>query len=417
MEGYRIVAKLGKGSYGSIFVVRSLTDGKDYVMKRIPLLELDKRERDQVKLEVRLMQNMGHPNVVHYIDSFLFNDEDLCIIMSYCRRGDLRSCMKSPMPPTDVVRTFAQVCLAVHYLHYHNILHRDIKLGNLFMLGGGHVMLGDFGIARIMTSASEVAQAAVGTPLYMAPEVIHGGQYSCKSDVWAMGCILYELVMQKHPFEAKDLNKLMLKIVRGKYPHTRQRCSVAVSKLIAQMLHRDPEKRPTVEAILKLRWMVPHVVEYVQNSITNDVLFNQVESLGIEVRRPVEVKRPIIPHSHTSDELPFVTTSVMLPELVESVTARDRVLMARARRLMETEASHLAALQEAHVYNISNRAAAKRQRKQEALAPITHSTPLPELPVSDGVARCHQLELQIAKFHHDIRQKQQRLEELRRSIP
>ena len=102
---------------------------------------------------------------------------------------------------------FVQITLALDFIHTRKILHRDLKSQNVFLTKDGQIKLGDFGIARVLNRTVDLAQTSIGTPLYMSPECCNNKPYSFKSDVWSLGCILYEMCTGgRHPFNARDLN-------------------------------------------------------------------------------------------------------------------------------------------------------------------------------------------------------------------
>ena len=99
---------------------------------------------------------------------------------------------------------FVQICFAIKYIHDKNILHRDLKLSNIFLSSNGDINLGDFGIAKVLDNSDEFAKTIVGTPYYLSPEICLRRPYNQKSDIWSLGCILYELMNMKHAFEASS---------------------------------------------------------------------------------------------------------------------------------------------------------------------------------------------------------------------
>ena len=297
MEDFRIVAKLNSGTSGTVFKAVRLRDGEEVVIKRVPLVDMDPDQRQQARMEVSLMRQLHHPHIATYHDAFLFEDEDLCIVMQYFRGGDLASFLdpdkrggSTPLPEQQVMLWFVEIALALHYLHSHRIIHRDLKTQNILLdPDTNEVSVGDFGIAKILETAHTVTSTPSGTPLYMAPEVLQGNMCTFKSDVWSLGCILYELLCFKHPFEAHDISGLVIKIIRGEYPPIPRCYSRQVVRLVARMLERDPRRRPLIDEIL----MAPYVRSYVHTYFSvrspkggpdhpcEVVLYNQMDVLGV----------------------------------------------------------------------------------------------------------------------------------------
>ena len=113
----------------------------------------------------------------------------------------------------EIWNWFVQICLSLEYIHGRKVLHRDIKASNIFLTGNNTVKLGDFGISKVLENTGSNAMTVVGTPYYMSPEVCQNHPYTFKSDVWALGCVLYELCTLKHAFSADNLLGLVYKIV------------------------------------------------------------------------------------------------------------------------------------------------------------------------------------------------------------
>ncbi|KAL5459938.1 hypothetical protein EMCRGX_G033330 [Ephydatia muelleri] len=258
MDRYQVVKKIGEGSYGKALLVKRRADGKQCVVKEVNISKMSKKERDEAKKEVKVLAQMKHPNIVSYLESF----EDggiLYILMDYCDAGDLYSKINEQkgklMMEEQILTYFVQLCLALKHVHDRKILHRDIKSQNIFLTKAGIVKLGDFGIARVLGSSVELARTCIGTPYYLSPEICENRPYNNKSDVWAMGCVLYELTTLKHAFEAGNMKNLLVKIVRGAYPPISPRYSKDLKALIDLCLKHNPRDRPSVNAILRLSFI------------------------------------------------------------------------------------------------------------------------------------------------------------------
>ncbi|XP_065901253.1 serine/threonine-protein kinase Nek4-like isoform X2 [Dysidea avara] len=256
--GHYVVYKLiGKGSYGQVYLVRSKRDKRQYVMKNISLDSLsDGKERAAALLEAQLLSSMAHPNIVAYKESFQDSSGTLHIVMAYCEGGDLSSRLKAqkgiPLPEDQVIEWFVQTTLALQYLHERHILHRDLKTSNIFLSKNDIVKVGDLGIARVLEGSCDLAHTVIGTPFFMSPELFNNQPYSYKSDVWSLGCCVYEMASLKHAFSATSIHALMAQVVQGKLPTMPHRYSNELCDLIRSMLSHDAEQRPSVNQLLRL---------------------------------------------------------------------------------------------------------------------------------------------------------------------
>ncbi len=214
--------KLGAGSYGSVYKVRREKDGEIYALKEVNLRALSAREREDAVNEIRLLASMHHHNVVRYCEAFVEKD-NLYIVLEFAKHGDLAGIIKKQQEKRtyftekQVMTFFVQTCLALQYLHKHKILHRDLKPGNIFVGEEGRLKLGDFGCSKLLNRV-RMARTQVGTPYYMSPELWNSQRYDEKSDVWALGCILFELAALKPPFRARSLPELARKVADCKTP-------------------------------------------------------------------------------------------------------------------------------------------------------------------------------------------------------
>uniref|UniRef100_A0A669B3R2 non-specific serine/threonine protein kinase n=1 Tax=Oreochromis niloticus TaxID=8128 RepID=A0A669B3R2_ORENI len=253
MDKYEKVKKIGEGSFGKAILVKSKDDGHQYVIKEIGISGMSSKERQESRKEVAVLANMSHPNIVQYKESF---EEGGClyIVMDYCEGGDLFKKINSQkgvlFSEEQILDWLVQICLALKHVHDRKILHRDIKSQNIFLTKDGTVQLGDFGIARVLNSTVELARTCIGTPYYLSPEICENKPYNNKSDIWALGCVLYEMCTLKHAFEAGNMKNLVLKIIRGSYPPVSCHYSQELRSLLAQLFKRNPRERPSVNSIL-----------------------------------------------------------------------------------------------------------------------------------------------------------------------
>ena len=217
--------------------------------------------------EVEVLRCFDHPNIIKYYDCAV-EGRHLHILMEHAERGELyqviqeRARLQRSFGEEEVMRCFVQIAVALDHVHSKNILHRDLKSRNIFCTASGALKLGDFGIARVLSSESECAHTAIGTPYYLSPEICEDKPYGRKSDVWALGCILYELATLRHAFDGQSLPALVLKILRGKYPPIPDHYSPELRALVDAMLKRRPELRPSVAQILTMPYVKAYADEY-----------------------------------------------------------------------------------------------------------------------------------------------------------
>lgn len=175
-----------------------------------------------------------------------------------------RKLSSSRLTENEIMHWFVQICLALKYIHNLRILHRDIKASNIFLTATNCVKVGDFGISKILQSTLEVAMTVVGTPYYMSPEIYHNKPYTLKSDVWALGCLLYELCALEHPFVAENLLSLGYKIAKEQYEPLPACYSQELINLVTAMLLKDDQSRPTMNEVLGSPLVQRHMALLIQ---------------------------------------------------------------------------------------------------------------------------------------------------------
>ena len=262
MDKYEPISLIGKGNFGSISKIRRISDGKILVWKELDYGKMDEKEKHHIVSEVNILRDLHHPNIVKYYDRIIDKKSTkIYIIMEYCPRGDLsqliKRCKRShEYISEDVIwKIFTQVLSALYACHMHKegkILHRDIKPSNVFLDNENNVKLGDFGLSRMLSNESNFAYSNVGTPYYMSPEQIDENRYNEKSDIWSLGCCLYELTSLRPPFEATNHLSLALKIKAGKVQRIPVKYSDELNRVIMWMMTVNQDSRPSVENLASL---------------------------------------------------------------------------------------------------------------------------------------------------------------------
>ena len=253
---YSVVKIIGRGSFGTAYLVRRKSDSFLYVMKKLALEQLGQKERAEAMNECAVLTRLrNHPNIVRVVEHFV-DDARLCIVMEYADGGDLakrieaQAASKSHFREEQVLDWFVQICLALKHAHDRKILHRDLKPQNIFLTAKNYVRLGDFGISKVLTNTLSVASTCVGTPLYLAPELCEGKEYDVKADAWSLGAILYELCALQPPFTANTMPALIMRICGEAPPPISGDFSEATKALTMRLLDKDPTKRPRVHDVL-----------------------------------------------------------------------------------------------------------------------------------------------------------------------
>eukprot|EP01062_Namystynia_karyoxenos_P040538 TRINITY_DN29555_c0_g1_i1.p1 TRINITY_DN29555_c0_g1~~TRINITY_DN29555_c0_g1_i1.p1 ORF type:complete len:879 (+),score=228.04 TRINITY_DN29555_c0_g1_i1:193-2829(+) len=268
---YQRLRMVGKGSFGQVHLIRERATGNHYVMKVISLVGMQRDERRDTLKEATMLERLDHPNIIRYVESF---EASAClhIITEFASRGDLHTLIEKRQGKRfredEALDLFVQICLALKYLHELHILHRDIKTSNIFLTSQNVIKLGDFGIAKVLTHTMQCARTAVGTPYYMSPELCQERPYNNRSDVWALGCVLYELATLRHAFEANSIKALVAEILRGRYRPLPPEYSKQLRELVQSMLMRDPLRRPSVAAVLQLPFIRARIAAFIDGHAT-----------------------------------------------------------------------------------------------------------------------------------------------------
>lgn len=200
MEKYCLIKIIGEGSFGKALLCYRKTDKRKCIVKEITKRSSNEKDNKKIEMEGTILSKLSHPNIVSFWE--LFSAKFMFyIVMEFCDGGDLEKFIKlrhgSLLPENQVLHIFVQISLAIKHIHDRKILHRDLKTQNVFLTTAGIVKLGDFGIARILSNTGELASTRIGTPYYMSPEVMDNKKYNNKTDIWSLGCILYELLALK----------------------------------------------------------------------------------------------------------------------------------------------------------------------------------------------------------------------------
>ncbi|XP_072040813.1 serine/threonine-protein kinase Nek1-like isoform X1 [Amphiura filiformis] len=331
--------KIGEGSFGKALLVVSKADGKEYVIKEINISKMKRKEREESKKEVSVLKKMRHPNIVSYQESFEA-EGNLYIVMDYCDGGDLYKAINGRrgilFPEEQIVDWFVQICLALKHVHDRKILHRDLKSQNIFLTKKGIIKLGDFGIARVLNSTSELARTCIGTPYYLSPEICENKPYNNKSDIWALGCVLYELCTLKHAFEAGNMKNLVLKIIRGSYPPLSPRYTYDLRTLQNQLFKRSPRERPSVNTILKKPFIQKRIEKFLSETQVSDEFSHTVLHRNAPAAKAGGIGRPVVSAANKKPS-PYQPARVSNPAAKYGPSVARKAPAAAAKRSADRE--------------------------------------------------------------------------------
>jgi NIMA (never in mitosis gene a)-related kinase len=292
---YELLEQLGSGAFGKVFKAKRRRDGALACVK----VTHSPTPSEAVIEEVSTLRAVRHPHIVHFYCAYCDTDQRTAIAMELCAGGDLEKWLQNRTrncPPlqhnylteAEVMHCFVQVLIALQHVHLHGILHRDIKPSNIFLstCGGRDtsrsrdgapsvgtntsnllnytLKLGDFGISKWLEPGQSCTKTMLGTPCYFSPELISGKPYNKKSDVWAAGCVLYELCALKRPFQGSSVSAVCVKILTGKAPQLPATCSTDLVNLVQLLLTKDPRKRPSINTILEMSFIQKYYAIYTQ---------------------------------------------------------------------------------------------------------------------------------------------------------
>lgn len=256
LADFELLGRLGEGAFSQVFRVRRKSDGLYYALKKVKLHGLKDKEKAMALNEVRILASIQHPNVIAYKQAFLDLPSNtlwclsFSLVMEQAEGGDLLALIAgnkrrgTSVAEMQIWALFTDMLSGLKALHDMQILHRDLKCANVFLTKGGSAKLGDMNVSKVAKAGMVYTQT--GTPYYASPEVWKDLPYNSKSDIWSLGCVLYETVALRPPFMANDMQGLYRKVIRGLFPDIPTAYSTDLRSLIRSMLQVNPLLRPSV---------------------------------------------------------------------------------------------------------------------------------------------------------------------------
>lgn len=251
MKRYTRGRFLGKGGFAKCYEITDVETKQVFAGKIVPKsLILKQHQREKMTSEIAIHKSLNHANIVGF-HGFFEDDDFVFVVLEICRRRSLLELHKRRKAVTEPEARYYMIHLlkGVQYLHNNRVIHRDLKLGNIFLNDDMDVKIGDFGLATKIEFDGERKKTLCGTPNYIAPEVLCKKGHSYEVDVWSLGCILYTLLVGKPPFETSCLKETYNRIKKNNYTIP-WHINPAASTLIKRMLHADPAQRPTISELI-----------------------------------------------------------------------------------------------------------------------------------------------------------------------
>ncbi|KAF1942386.1 hypothetical protein EJ02DRAFT_177182 [Clathrospora elynae] len=255
LKDYQLGDCLGKGAFGSVYRALNWGTGETVAIKQVRLENLGAADLKNMEMEIDLLKNLNHPNIVKY-NGFVRSSESLYIILEYCENGSLHSICKNfgKFPENLVALYMSQTLHGLLYLHEQGVIHRDIKGANILTTKEGLVKLADFGVATKQSGLDQ--SSVVGTPYWMAPEVIELSGATTASDIWSVGCTVIELIEGKPPYHKLQPMQALFRIVNDEHPPIPGSASPLLREFLMECFQKNPTLRISAKRLLKHPWIL-----------------------------------------------------------------------------------------------------------------------------------------------------------------
>lgn len=287
IETYERIRPLGQGSFGQVYLIKSTLTSIEYVCKDIDLVH-PSDETEKALQEVKILKKCKHPNIIAFKEAFItrYPNRALHLVTEYADSGDLHQKIESQkkknqlFSESQIINWLIQICLALKYIHKLKIIHRDIKPSNIFLTKDGLIKIGDFGIAKALKKDQMGTRSAVGTPLYMPPEVIDSEKYDYRADIWSLGITFFEIMTFTLPFDGNSQMGLFNNIIEFKKKNSFNNNATIYSEglinIVRKMFSKNPNDRPTIDEILSVPIIKENYTKFIENN-KNKYKENQID--------------------------------------------------------------------------------------------------------------------------------------------
>ena len=329
---YKIIEQLGEGGFGKAYKVENKKDKNIYVMKKIPINTKNLEELKSIENEALILKEINSEYIVKYIESFIDNAQ-FNIVMEYCENKDLKSFInfhkdKEQLINEEVIYNIAlDICSGIKAIHSKNLIHRDLKPENLFISKDYKVKIGDFGISKKLINMN-YAQTQKGTFHYMAPEILNGQKYDKRIDIWALGCILYELFTLEFCFDYGNIAGLINNIIKGNHGKIDTNIyNIEWQNIIDSLLKVDYHERPDINEVIE------KIEEIKKNNLIKKANCEYLDNISLNILKRKEINKPNKLNTFNKNEIlvnkEFVVVGGRLPEMIkEKDIKRYQILFA-----------------------------------------------------------------------------------------
>ena len=296
MNNFELISKLGEGSYSTVYKVRRKADLKMYALKKVKLKNLSEKEKQNALNEIRILASIKSDHIITYKEAFIEEKEKiLCLVTEFANKGDLFQKityfkqMQKSFEEKDIWNIFIQILQGLKCLHDHNILHRDLKSANIFLFNNNLAKIGDLNVSKVTKNG--IGHTQTGTPYYASPEVWNDESYTNKSDIWSLGCVLYEMICLTPPFKAESMDGLYHKIIKGKYNKIPEKYSKELNEILKLLFNVNPKERPSCDELLKNSIIKNKIEFFEENNKFNDDINNIEES---ELLKTIKISKNLL---------------------------------------------------------------------------------------------------------------------------
>ena len=260
LENYEIIKEIGKGSFSIVYLVKKYSSQKEFALKKVNIIKLTSKERQNSLKEVNFLSEIKDPNVIGYEESFYDkNFNHLFLIMEYAPYGDLskilqkRKKTKDYFTENELLNMYLQIASGLKAIHAKQIIHRDLKSANIFITQKTKydeliLKIGDFNVSKKIDYLN-LKNTQTGTPYYASPEIWENKPYDFKSDIWSLGCLFYEIASFNTPFKGNNMKELYRNILKGNMAPLPKQYSNKILKIISMCLRQDANLRPNINDI------------------------------------------------------------------------------------------------------------------------------------------------------------------------